>query len=120
MTRWKSRVRLIIGTWPWAKSKRSTWHGKQPLSLPGNAPLLTADSQITVKLEENHVLLNADITLEDLRGRTKEWHLLLPHNAKVEVKTPAGLGFELLYPDGKRPHHIIRVGSSPAPPSGSW
>ena len=82
---------------------------KEPVALAGNAPLLTADSQITVKVEEDHVLLNADLTLEDLRGSAKEWRLLLPPSAKVDVKAAAGVGFDLLYPEAGRPYHAIRL-----------
>ena len=82
---------------------------KEPVIVPGNAPLLTADSQITVRVEDDHVLLNADMTLEDQRGQTKEWRLMLPPNAKIEIKTPAGVGFDLLYPDTGRPYHVIRL-----------
>jgi hypothetical protein len=75
----------------------------------GNTPLLSADSQIVVKLEDDFVQFSADMTLEDLRGQTKEWRLLLPQNAKVEVKTPSGMASELLYPDGQRPYHVVRL-----------
>jgi len=89
------------------KTLNLSW--KEPVSLPGTAPLLAADSQITVKVEENVVLLSADITLEDLRGQTKEWQLGLPDNALVEVKVPAGLAVEVISPEGKRPYHLIRL-----------
>ena len=85
---------------------------KEPASPPGNASLLSADSQITVKLDDHHVLISADITLEDARAQTKEWQLLLPENATVEVKTSPGLEFDLLYPDGNRPYHLIRLAES--------
>src|SRR5205807_9959423 len=42
----------------------------------------------------------------------KEWQLVLPQNAKVEVKAPTGLGFDLIYPEGKRSQHIIRLAES--------
>ena len=82
---------------------------KEPVFFPGNAPLLTADSQVAVKIDDNFIWLTADIALEDLRGQTKEWQLLLPLNAKVEVKTAPGVSFELLYPDAKQPRHVIRL-----------
>jgi hypothetical protein len=99
-----NRWELALGK---IKTLSVSW--KEPVSLPGNMPLLTADSQITVKLDDNQVLLSADITLVDVRAQTKEWQLLLPQNAKVEVKASPGLRFDLLYPDGKRLHHVIRL-----------
>ncbi len=104
------------GRWELAlgKVKMLNLAWKDAAALPGNAPLLTADSQVGVKIYENYVSLHADLTLEDLRGQTKEWRLLLPPNARVEVKTPAGLAFELLYPEGDRPQHIVRLAEASA------
>jgi hypothetical protein len=81
---------------------------KEPVTAPGGAPLVVADSQVAVKVDENYVSLSADMTMEDLRGQTREWHLLLPQNAKVDVKTPVAAAYELLVPAGNRRHHIIR------------
>jgi len=111
--RWNDTLEKPRGPNHWelalGKIKTLTVSWKEMVSLPGKAPMLTADSQINIKLDENQILLNADITLEDLRGQTKEWQLLLPHNGKVDVKAPSGLSFDLLYPDGNRPYHIIRL-----------
>ncbi len=82
---------------------------KEPVSLPGGAPLPTAEAQIQVKVEQTHVLVDAEIAMEDLRGQTKEWQLLLPRNAKIEVKAPAALDFKLLNPDAKRPFYVVRL-----------
>lgn len=90
-----------------AKSLSLSW--KEPVSLPGNGPLLTADSQVQVKVDEAQVLVTADMNLEDLRGQTKQWQLLLPPSAKVEVKVPAGLTYELVPPDAKNPQHLIKL-----------
>jgi hypothetical protein len=65
---------------------------KDQVSRPGSAPLLTADSQVVVKFDSDVVVLSAEITLQDLRGQAKEWQLVLPQHAKVELKSPAGLG----------------------------
>lgn len=89
------------------KSLSVAW--KEPVSVPGNAPLLHADSTITVKLDENQVLVSADMALEDQRGQTKEWQLLLPANARVDLKTPSGLAGDVVYPDAGRPTYLLRL-----------
>lgn len=68
---------------------------QEPIALPDNGPLLTARGHITVRLEEQHVLTTADLTLLDLRGRAQEWRLWLPPQVKdrddIKVAAPEGL-----------------------------
>ena len=103
-TRTQGRWDLALGK---AKQLSLTW--KEPVTNPGNAPLLSAESQIQVRLEDTQAQIKADIFLEDLRGQTKEWQLQLPPQARVELKAPALLGVDILPPDGKNPWHIIKL-----------
>jgi hypothetical protein len=97
-------ARLTLGK---IKSLNVSW--KEPVSIPGTAALLTADALITVKLEENQVVTMAELKLGDLRGQPhEEWRLLLPPQAKVEVKSPAGLQADIL-PQGKDGTTVIRL-----------
>lgn len=91
------------------KIKAVTVSWKEPISLPGNGPLLTAESQITLRFDETHAILSAEITLEDLRGQATEWQLLLPAGGRIDVKTPGSLAFDLVAPDGKNPNHVLKL-----------
>jgi hypothetical protein len=97
-----------LGLPPSIKKLALSW--KEPLALPaGSGPLPSVDGQLDVRLTKTHVLVNAALSLEDLRGQLKEWRLLLPDKATVEVKAPSSIGYELLPPDAKNPHHILRM-----------
>jgi hypothetical protein len=100
----RGRWELALGK---IKNLNLSW--KEPAALPGNAALLTAEGQITVKVEEGQVTTNAELVLGDLRGQAKEWHLLLPPQAKVEVKAPAGLLPEVIPPRRNGLVHTIRL-----------
>lgn len=113
----KDRVggRWYLGDLGRAKSLGIAW--RDSVTLPGNGPLASAEGLVNVRLDETHVLLKADLTLEDLRGQTKEWRLHLPAAAKIdEVRHPAGAGYELVPPDGKRPYYILRLDEASAEP----
>jgi hypothetical protein len=100
------------GKWELAlgKIKTLTLSWRESVSAPGSGPLLQAAAQIAVKVDEGEILTSAELILEDLRGQTKEWQLLLPPNARVEVKAPGGLGHELVPPENaKNPVHILRL-----------
>jgi hypothetical protein len=98
-------TRLTLGK---IKSLNVTW--KEPVSLPGTGPLLTADAQIAVKVEETQVLTTVDWKLSDLRGQPKEeWHLLLPPKAKVEVKGPVGVQAEMVSKEKNTGTTILRL-----------
>jgi hypothetical protein len=96
---------LVLG-----KIKNLSLSWKEPVAIPGSGPLLVSDAQIAVKLEETFALTTAELALEDLRGQTKEWHLLLPAQAKVEqIKAPGNAAFEHVLPDAKNSTHVIRL-----------
>lgn len=113
----KDRVggRWYLGDLGRAKSLNVAW--RDPVTLPGNGPLASAEGLVNVRLDETHVLLKVDLTLEDLRGQTKEWRLLLPAAAKVEeVRGPVGAGYELFPPDGKHAFYRLRLDEASAEP----
>jgi hypothetical protein len=94
--RWNENIEKAKTPGQWLigleKSKNLSLAWKEPAPLSGNTPLAKAEGQITVRIDETHVNIAAELFLEDLRPQTKEWQLLLPAQAKVtEVKTPNGL-----------------------------
>ena len=91
------------------KSKSLSLSWKEPVSISGNAALTTVEGQISVRIDEKFVTTSAELALEDSRGQTKEWRLLLPAKAKVEVKAPGGLTYELLPPDVKTAYYVLRT-----------
>jgi len=100
----RGRWELALG-----KTKNLSLSWKEPAALPGNSTLLTADGQILVKVEPGELAIRAELLLGDLRGQSREWHLLLPPQAKVEVKAPAGVLPEVIPPQGNSLVHIIRL-----------
>jgi len=103
----RGRWELALG-----KTKNLSLAWKEPALLPGNSTLLTADGQILVNVEPGELAISAELQLGDLRGQAKEWHLLLPAQAKVDVKAPAGVLAEVISPQANSPVHIIRVKES--------
>ncbi|MBM4067341.1 MAG: MFS transporter [Planctomycetes bacterium] len=89
------------------KSLSLSW--KEPVSLPGTGPLLSADGKIIVRVEDNQALTRAEISLVDLRGQVREFALHLPPQAKVEVKSPTGMLKEIHPPDEKKPFHLLQL-----------
>src|SRR5581483_5267243 len=81
---------------------------KEPVALAGTGPLPNVDGEVDVRLSETQVLVKADLYLVDRRGQMREWQLLLPPQATADVTPPAGLGYQLLPPDGKNPYHVLR------------
>ena len=73
--RWNGNVEKNRPTGKWdlllssAKTLELTW--KEQSIPPGIGPLLTADGQIAVKLEESGVLVTAKLKLADLRGQER-------------------------------------------------
>ncbi len=114
--RWNDSVekKRESGRWEFApsvKDKKINVAWKELGALPGGS-LLTADSQIQVTLDDNQVVISADLFLEDLRGTTtKEWHLLLPapDKAKVEALGPSGLFQELVLPEKKGGPYVLKL-----------
>jgi hypothetical protein len=100
----RGRWELALG-----KIKNLSLSWKEPAALPGNASLLTADGDITVKVEEEQLVTSAELQLGDLRGQAREWHLLLPPQAKVDIKAPAGVVPEIIPPPPNGLVHIIRL-----------
>jgi hypothetical protein len=89
--RWED---IPLGT---TTSVLASW--QEPVGLPEAGPLLTARGQIVVRLEESYVQAVAELTLRDLRGRTREWRLWLPPQAKLKVTPPEGVTVGVSPPD---------------------
>ncbi|HZZ80765.1 MAG TPA: hypothetical protein VFE62_19845, partial [Gemmataceae bacterium] len=81
---------------------------KEPAPLSGN-PAPKADGQIAVRIDKD-VNLFAKFFLQDARLQTKEWRLLVPAQAKVElVAPPAGVAYELIPPMGNIPYYTLKT-----------
>lgn len=94
----KTPGRWLIGL---DRSKGLNLAWKEPAPLSGNAAP-KAEGQIAVRIDDKDVNISAKLFLQDTRLQTKEWRIVAPPNAKVEVETPpSGLTYELLPPDGK-------------------
>lgn len=100
----QNRWELALGK---IKSLALAW--KEPVTLPGQGPLLTSESQVLAKLDDTHVHVTAEMTLEDLRGQATEWQLLLPPGARVEVRVPGSALFDVIAPEGKTLHHVVKL-----------
>ena len=100
-----------------AKSLDVAW--KEQAFAPGNGPLPSVLGNIVVRLaDETSIDVQAELTLEDLRGHeAKEWQLLLPAQAKLtpaDVNVPSGLNAEVIPPVAGNPHWIIRFAKAHA------
>ena len=113
----------LKGAGPWqvtlpgfAKSLDVAW--KEQAAVPGSGPLPSATGNIEVRLSgETSVEVDAELTLEDLRGhKAQEWQLLLPNQAKlmVNVKAPEGLNATVLTPPSGNLPWIIRFAEAHA------
>jgi hypothetical protein len=113
--RWNETLekRRITGRWvisPDKGSKSLSLAWKEPLPLSGNAPQPKVEGKIKVDIDEKDVHITAELTLDDSQLRTKDWRLLLPPQADVEVKEkPRDLTFEWIKPDAKTPYYILRT-----------
>jgi hypothetical protein len=61
-----------------------SWKGPAPVQ-PGE-PVLSADGQVRVRVEESQLTTDAELRLRALSGRPKQWLLRMPPDAQVEVK----------------------------------
>jgi hypothetical protein len=100
----RGRWELALGS---PRSLALSW--KEPVAFSGPAPLLKADAAIAVKVDETQIVTTAELGLEDVLGQVKEWQLLLPPQARVEIKAPAGVQAEVVPPGPKEPFHVIRL-----------
>ncbi len=81
-----------------------TW--QEPVGLPEGGPLRTARGQVVVRLEEGYAQAVAELTLQDLRGRAREWRLWLPPQAKLRVTPPEGISCQVSGPDRNHVHTL--------------
>jgi hypothetical protein len=89
-----------------AKSLAVQW--REPITVPGGGPLPVVETAAFAKILDSHIEVQADLVLEDLRGQTKEWILLVPPQARV-VKTTPTAGIEIIPADGKNAHPILKL-----------
>lgn len=86
------------------------WKGPAP-QQPGE-PLLAAQGDISVRVDESHVTTEVELTLRALRGQTDLWRLVAPAGAHVEAR---GLALDDRAPaiaapiDDKNPVWTIRL-----------
>jgi hypothetical protein len=90
-----------------AKQLAVTW--KEPQTVLGAGALPSFDAQVVVRLEETFTQIKAELTLEDPRGQTKEWRLLLPSGAVPTVKSLGATSHQWTTPDAKNPYHTLRL-----------
>jgi hypothetical protein len=100
-------------------AKQLTVFWKKTSSLPGTGPLLTADGKITVRVEKKLLLTEAELTLRDERGLTKDWILAVPAQATVEFLGPlddrAGTPPTVTFDKAKQ-EHVIHLKEASAEP----
>jgi hypothetical protein len=64
------------------------WKGPAPTPAKGK-PLLASDkSKITTRIDEKNVTTEVDLTLQVLRGETRQWRILLPPGVVPEIREP--------------------------------
>ena len=104
----KSPGRWQLGLAAQNKSLRLAW--QEPLTLPGNAPLVNVEWQISAMVDEKDVRITAELYLEDRRLQKKDWKLSLP--AQVSVTAPEGLTWSK--PDKQTPFHVLQASEATA------
>lgn len=95
-----------------------TWKG--PTSAPRKSPpLLEARGQINVRVTDVTLITDVELSLQVLRGETREWHIRMPPQMVPEVREPRLQderidGIDL--PDAKNPVLKIRLKEPSAEP----
>src|SRR5262249_6794141 len=79
-------------------------------------PRLTADGQVTVRVEEKFVLNEAVLTLQDRRGQARQWVLQTPLQTAVEVKAGEEQGPVAVTSDKNQSRHTLQVKEPTAQP----
>src|SRR5262249_44721899 len=77
---------------------------------------LTADGQVTVRVEEKFVLNEAVLTLQDRRGQARQWVLQTPLQTAVEVKAGEEQGPVAVTSDKNQSRHTLQVKEPTAQP----
>ncbi len=91
------------------KSKTLSLSWKEPIDVSGNAPLARVETTINVDIDAADVNVNAELMLEDKRYQTRDWYLLVPSQAAVDLKALSGLAHTLIPPDAKTPYYTLRL-----------
>ncbi|MBM3996685.1 MAG: hypothetical protein FJ303_21405 [Planctomycetes bacterium] len=83
---------------------------KEPSTGSGNSPLIKVDGQIHVVVDEKQIHITADLSLEDSQRQTKDWRLVVPPTAEIELtKAPGTLTASFSKPTPKAPYHIMKA-----------
>jgi hypothetical protein len=89
---------------------------KEPLAPGGTTPLRTVRGQVTVRVDETQVVTTAELTLTDLRAKTKEWRLWVPLQAKIKVIPPEGVAVKQSTPNAFTMLHILTLSAPTSDP----
>lgn len=89
-----------------AKSLTIAWKESAPAAGVSLGP--SAKVNLKAKILEGRVEIAGELTLEDAKNPTRDWHVLLPPQAKVSA-APGSAAFTWLPPEGKATTHLIRV-----------
>lgn len=81
------------------------WKGPAPVTQ--GEPLLAAVGQIDVRIDESHVSIDADLTLQVRRGQTAEWRLQVPPQATLEIKPATDERIKGI--EGNEPKSSVRI-----------
>jgi hypothetical protein len=80
---------------------------EEPLPGPAGPPLLEADAQVAVRVDEVFVTTEAKLTLRTRRGQVNQWHLLVPPQATVQHEGARDV--EIDPPGPKGPRRTVRL-----------
>jgi hypothetical protein len=111
----KTPGRWQLGLAAQTKSLSLAW--KEPLTLPGNAPLVKVEGQISAVVDEKDVQITAELFLEDRRSQTKDWKLVLPPQVTIDdvsVTAPGGLTSTLSRPTSQTPYYVLHTSETTA------
>jgi hypothetical protein len=90
-----------------------TWEAQAP-DLGAGRLLAVENAQVVVRVDEKHVVTQADLTLVVRRGQTAEWELLVPPEATVRLPMGDPRDPVLDPPDAKGPRRVIRFAKGPS------
>lgn len=114
----KTDKRKMVGLGPIDKLE-VTWKG--PVAQQQAEPLMAALGKVEVTVDDSHVTTEAELTLQLLRGQTKEWKLYIPLLPQTTVDPDVAAGDErgptIERPtDAKNPIWTVRLKEPSADP----
>lgn len=93
-----------------------SWKGQA--TTPAGPPLLAAEGRVNVRIDPAATVVDAELTLRTLRGQAREWRLVVPLDALVEVlEQPAGAQATVDAVDPRAPAlRVVRLSEPSAEP----